>query len=659
MGIKSLFFGGKSSSSSSSSSSLPPTTGSNQLKGYSYDSAVALDPPLKGTYPVAGNGPNALEEIQRSRPRAKKDGRQSITIPAYMLPTSPSPSAATPPNVPRYREETHERPRTAPHNGRSGGGYKASANDDRTRSGFSMKSPPSFFGSGRRGSTRSTYSNAGPAPPVPITALPNAPKGRDIKTYQPKKGMDEADLSSQFQFPFASPHQRNDSVSSKKTHVDLFEAHTNIRPSQEASRHRAKASGIRDYGEDVADRNILQHGARDKGLEYMDSPEFSYLKAVYSSSPKNRFNKHQGEGESSHSRTSSALGHVLGHGPSGSDDIQPLRASTSTSTSTAAKPHPSIPSSSTNPSFASRNRNDDRLGPSTGHDGARAPSLWLTAPIASPHEDASSLRDPLPKVPTPPVPLRGRARTVLQNSHPVTAPSGKASIQPQNPPPNQLTTSRTSTSIESRDYTRSTTATPSAIASPRVRSELRKGPPVSFSSAPPEIISPAKYPPPLLKDRNRRTMSSTSQDSYTNGHTYKNGPVSYSPYPNTGRGNRDGSLDATPRSVANGSTKRQDMIVEGAKESPNLKGIVDLSNTVDTDVTTKPLPGMVSTSVIRPHQSNTSRPLVSHARRVNNNTSALLYAKPPPFDPDNWPLPSPTVFLPRDNVTAPGANFHL
>jgi hypothetical protein len=62
------------------------------------------------------------------------------------------------------------------------------------------------------------------------------------------------------------------------------------------------------------------------------------------------------------------------------------------------------------------------------------------------------------------------------------------------------------------------------------------------------------------------------------------------------------------------------MIVQGAKEPPSLKGVVDLTNTVNTDVPTKTLPGTepppIPLSELR-SQPNISRLLSasSHASR--------------------------------------------
>ena len=145
--IKSFFFGKSSPSPSPSEPQQRQRLqqrrpGNPKLKGQSYDAAVAAEAPVQGSYPVAGNGPNVVEEIQRSRARRDKGmdaRRQSV-----------HPSIAAPLDIARYREGPAERPRTAPYTGEPGAGYTATTNNGgRTLSGFTMKSPPTFFNSGR------------------------------------------------------------------------------------------------------------------------------------------------------------------------------------------------------------------------------------------------------------------------------------------------------------------------------------------------------------------------------------------------------------------------------------------------------------------------------------------------------------------------------
>jgi hypothetical protein len=90
--------------------------------------------------------------------------------------------------------------------------------------------------------------------------------------------------------------------------------------------------------------------------------------------------------------------------------------------------------------------------------------------------------------------------------------------------------------------------------------------------------------------------------------------------------------------------KRQTMIVEGSAKAPSLEGVVDLKNSVGTDVFHETLPGsyprstMSRNSVVTPASSFTA-PYLSPLHLVTPHDITLL----PSFPPTNWPLnPSPT-----------------
>ncbi|KAE8447214.1 hypothetical protein EG329_011045 [Mollisiaceae sp. DMI_Dod_QoI] len=540
--LKSLFFG-KSTA-----------IGNPNLKGQSYDKAVARDPPVQGSYPVAGNGPNVLEEIQRSRARRDTE-RQSSAAPA--------------PIVPRYREEPVERPRTAPNNGQRGSVGSVNHNgsvNGRTRSGFSMKSPPNFFSTSRRNSLRNTVEQPPPVPTAPLPVQHTRPKPpREVQTYQPRRGA-EAEQYNGFSPPFAR-HNRNDSHASHKSHVDLLEAHSNINPSREASRHRAKASGVRNYGEDVADRNMAGR-EREARLD-LNSPEFSYLKTVYS--PKRRPALGM---EGGHSRTSSALGHVLGHDAGPSDDIQPhhrpAKAASIRSTVTAPRPGGSYPPRTGSPSVYSFStnggRDDDR--PTNGgpaHD-RRGRAL---SPLSTSSIQESSMRETLRQPGT--APDRGRRPF---REPPLVVPSPKQSALP-----------KVFKQSASTPRVASVPENGQSAAVPRV---LKEPPPV----APPADLPRAAPPTHERRSSNsstkqrRRTMSGASQSTFitTNGHTSKG---SYSAFPPSSSSSH--SSAKSPTSLAQ---KRAGMLVEERSEPISLEGVVDLNNTVDTDVTTKTLPAV-------------------------------------------------------------------
>lgn len=565
--LKSLLFG-KSSSRSN-------------LRGHAYDHAIARDPPVQGSYPVAGNGPNVLDEIQRSR--GKRESR------------SPSEAAAVP-DIPRYREDHLERPRTALNDRYQGVNGDGNV-DGRTRSEFSMKSPPNFFSSSsRRTSLRSAVE---PTPiPTPLVQSPTPRPLRDVQTYQPRKASETEQYSGGFVSTFAH-HNRTDSRSSHKSHVDLLEAHSNIRPSREVSQHRVKASGVRNYGEDVAVRNMNPRD-REPRLD-LNSPEFSYLKTVYS--PKKRI----GLAMDGHSRTSSALGHVLGHDTNPSDDIRPhsphAKAESIRSTTTALRP--GVPYPTDSPSVYSISTNsghdDDRAtNGNLAHDRRRALSPLLTSSVQE-----SGMRETLRQPGS--TPDRGRR---LLREPPLVVPEPKQSLLPK--------VFKQSASV------------------PRVATVPEDSQPI-----------PTHEIPASNSRQRRRTMSTASQTTpnTTNDHHSKG---SYSTFPTTS----DRSFTISPTSQTN---KQSGKPVEERSEPISLEGIVDLSNSVDTDVTTKTLPGTyppIPTISIHRVRPNISRPLSTSRSSVRSGRSSHCTAyilsplhvspheimQPPSFPPENWPL---------------------
>jgi hypothetical protein len=582
--LKNLLFG-KSSSRSN-------------LRGQAYDSAVARDPPVKGSYPVAGNGPNVLDELQRSR--AKRESRRQS-------------EAAAAPNVPRYREDPIERPRTAPNdgNGRGNGSVRINGNaNGRTRSGFSMKSPPSFFSSSRRNSIRSTVEPL----PIPSTPVQNpSPKPpRKVQTYQPRKAVEAEQYNGGFVPPFAW-HNRTDSHSSHKSYVDLLEAHSNIRPSREASQHRAKALGVRSYGEDVADRNMNR---RDRELRLdLTSPEFSYLKHVYS--PKKRSGLRL---EDDHSRTSSALDHVLGHDAGGSDDIQPhnrhAKAASIRSTATAPRPGVPYPLRTDSPSVYSYStnggRDDDR---STNGDVAYDHRGRALSPLSISSIQDSRMRKTLRQSGSAP----DRGRRPLREP-PLVVPELKQSVLPK--------------------VFKQTASTPRVAIVPENSQTgsrvLKEPPPVAPPEELPTFTAPTherRASSSSLKQR-QRTMSAASQTTTnSNGHASKG---SYSAFPSSS----DRSSAKSPISPIN---KRAGMLIEERSEPISLEGVVDLNNTVDTDVTTKTLPGTypppIPTISIYRVRPNISRPLSTMSRSSGRSGRSSHYIAP---------ILSPLHVLPHD-----------
>lgn len=601
--LKNLFFGkfsGNTNSNSNISSNRNP-------KSQSYETAVARSPPVKGSYPVAGNGPNVLEEIQRSR--AKRNTQQQSAAATAEADSAEADSAEAP-SVPRFRAQTVERPRTAPNNSPRGTigsvnlNGNGSSSNGRTRSGFSMKSPPNFFSNGRN-SLRNTVEQHSPVPTSPVQSLTKLP--RDVQTYQPRKVV-EAEQFHGGTTPFAR-HTRADSRASHKSFVDLLEAHSNIRPSRETSQNRAKAAGVRNYGEDVADRNMVGSRDRDPRLD-LNSSETVYAP-----------NKRSGLVDGG-SKTSSALGHVLGHaGPGPSDDIvQPLnrhaKASSIRSTATPlprlAIPYP--PRTSSAYVYATAT-NDD--GPTSSVHDHRVRAL---SPLSTSSIGDSNLHEEFRQSSS--TPERGRRTS-------------------REPPP---ITFKQPTIFEQ------------VASTSRVSAVRQAAPRLLILEEPPPVSSPTEFPRarPSIPE-SRLSNSSSKQKQRAMSSTKLNGPTSRSGSSAFSTNPSDQSSTGSS-SITSPVHRQTEMLVKEQSEPITLESVVDVSNTVDTDAITKTLPGtfpppipLISMHQPRPNMSRHMSTMSSSSGRSSHfiapglsplHVSPHDIMHPPSFPPENWPLGS-------------------
>ncbi|KAI1470587.1 uncharacterized protein F4812DRAFT_418294 [Daldinia caldariorum] len=192
----------------------------NDLKAQAYHETVAAIPPIRGTYPVIGNGPSILERFQKSHPHLASDGYFNDSF---------NDNSAPPPIVPRVLD----RPNTAP-----------------------TQSP----GGSSRPRSRGTS----------LKPLREPPKKRHRPYKLPPKVSTERNEESTatrsiHSVPSPSfPRDRNSSVfsadsESTRRFVDLLEAQSFIKPLDFFG--RVKATGTKDYDEDVADRNTSENGS--------------------------------------------------------------------------------------------------------------------------------------------------------------------------------------------------------------------------------------------------------------------------------------------------------------------------------------------------------------------------------------------------------------
>lgn len=536
MGLKTFFF-------------RKSSTSSKQLSGYSYDAAITSAPPIKGSYPIAGNGPS-LDLIQRERERERARRLSTIT---------PSP------NLVRRREERREeRPRTAPYYGNTGSGnakIEDPNNAGRTFSGFSMKLPPNYFGSPMRSVKSKRESLFLPRtenfPPLPPSTKLGEPA--EVPTRNETNPLVRNIVSPPPVQPLTSPpafrnHVRTDSQASHRTHVDLVEAYSAIHYSREASQQRAKATGLRNYGEDVADRNIKDFGDRQLGFS---SSEFIGLKSISTPSGKSR---------EPYTRVDFTLDHVL----ESDDDTHKPQGLDQTFSKTSLR--------GARPFYPPRT---DSVSPFNHK------QLATTSIDEDPcfryhrHNFDNSVRSSVS-------PERGRPRTKAKlNQSPVLFTSHKLS---------QL---RQLSSFKLQHVHRT----------------------MSTSSAASQDTSIPSH-----------RHASTKHSSISHPADASNGPSDYC----------SSDHDHPTASLQNTSAKRRgNMIVVGATKAPSLDGVVDLNDSVTTDVTTRKMPGTSPRS--RPRDS-----IISHISQKSNSKATLILSplhfatphntpEPPPFPP-NWPL---------------------
>ncbi|KAM7190586.1 hypothetical protein V8F33_009376 [Rhypophila sp. PSN 637] len=202
----------------------------NPLKSQDYKSTSLGALPVQGPYPAAGNGPNVLESLTRPRPET---GRTETSLAIDREDPAPAPAPA--PAVPRFREELVERPSTAPNGSSPGPSWNNYSNK--------LKKGPS------RG-----------APPVSFRMFKRTSVAQDSRPGS--RGTDKASSALQQQATpsHAGSRSRASSLRSEngRGFKDVLDAQSEIRPAD--FRTRVKAAGARDYGEDVADRNLALNG---------------------------------------------------------------------------------------------------------------------------------------------------------------------------------------------------------------------------------------------------------------------------------------------------------------------------------------------------------------------------------------------------------------
>ncbi|KAI8945714.1 hypothetical protein F4801DRAFT_112306 [Xylaria longipes] len=199
-----------------SKKSYSDLAGRDSLKTSAYDATVALEPPIRGTYPVLGNGSKILEQFQKSRPNLATASHNNTPAPSPLVPGLRSDGPYGP---------SVERPRTAPSSQLGG-----------TTSRLSLQSQ--------------LTSEVPPLPRKkhgPYRLPPNIATDIQVSSASARPAPSPG-LASTYSYSIGSGES-----SKPKGYVDLLDAQSRIKPSDFYG--RIQATGAKNYGEDVADRN--------------------------------------------------------------------------------------------------------------------------------------------------------------------------------------------------------------------------------------------------------------------------------------------------------------------------------------------------------------------------------------------------------------------
>lgn len=212
-------------------------------KSLDYESMVAGALPVLGTKPARGNGPLVIKILPRDVNQAQIAVRTDGLVNDELLMPSPI--------IPGFREEDIERPSSAP---------------------IGFRTPSHSLGAG--GSLRAASGTRSPLRrPPPLSFRMARPETSPLARSVSQNGLD-AKVALQPQVA-PSVHSRSNSIVSNagSRYRDIIEAHSEIKPIN--FKIRIQATGTRDYGEDVAERNLGENG------HDLDSPS---VKAFYARS---------------------------------------------------------------------------------------------------------------------------------------------------------------------------------------------------------------------------------------------------------------------------------------------------------------------------------------------------------------------------------------
>jgi hypothetical protein len=520
----------------------------------------------------------------------------------------------------RPRDPPVERPKTAPQK-TPASEYRNPGIDgsERTRSGFSMKSPPTFAATASRknsvASTRGRRSSSIWTVRTPAEAPPPLPTTVPSLDHLPPLPLSPAVVNgistSSFSPPVSPQLSLDSSLASPKPYIDILDAHSSIN----AARVRSKPLIVRDYGEDVADRNIASFGAKPEQKPVSTLTQRRHREVL-----------------------------VLGNDgiKNGGDpqyDAPPSPRTTSIRSFTAPRPGIAYPPRSdslrSDHTLSSSVSGDERVVPSSsGQDRRGHAKSPLASPITSGFEDAQiqpprpPMASPVRPAPAPPTTERERQRstsvaTVRSTSHPQPDPPLPASDvpsrqtstsssqpdmairsgSPQAKAPSDLDAGRgvilpsAAAGDDAPPTKNETTITDGATSSSSISLSTATGTATPRTASPHSISTHAPSPSTASSKAASRKRASSRQ-----------GSVSYSAFPSCNpRDSRASDMSTTSRARSNSrrrdymgsdmsttsrarsSSRRRDYM--GSRGTSGPTPVIVIGDSVDTQVTTKTLPG--------------------------------------------------------------------
>jgi hypothetical protein len=475
---------------------------------------------------------------------------------------------AEPPNVPRARGDSYSsRPQTAPQSAR----FEPYG---RTRSGFSTQTP----------SNSSRYGS-------PYNPAPAQERVRSLSAFSSR--------------PLQSHNQ--------SAHVDILDAVAQINPSAQASIQKIIALGERDYGEDVADRNIAEYG----GDELPQQDAYSYSSSddytTDSEDDPNQVDELHGRPDSREKLDGSTWRPVSRHESYGAgDDTTLLNQRTEYSASQIYSHANQNPSNSAPPTAAYSHARRE-----PGNSDYNANGMWGKG---RPGWSALASIDGRPSVIPAPwsnaimsanlyymsgglnyaVSTNESLHEGTNNSQSIRTTRESRGTQTTPPPPEPTVASPvlpvTIPSQQDTEYSDLDAYDPPPISTSRLsKHTILPTPPMSPTTG----GSPTISIPGASLDKELPPSSPGTQASSAPGRHSRGGSASYSIFPpQEPRRNAKatGSVTTTAsensgKTVRPNDNKLSGRILEGSPEPPQLEDVVDTTNTVDTGIIKEQFPG--------------------------------------------------------------------